>query len=90
MGYYINQINGKILPTKNKAQFLLENGAKKIEGDLKFQENLVCVVENFLFDAAGFAYSEMEMDSFNNPYDKRPKTWLIVSDAAKLAGYEKK
>ena len=89
MGYYINQINGKLLPAKNKAQFLIENGAKKVEGKIEFQENLVCVVENAFFDAAGFTFSQDEMDVFNNPYDNRPKTWLIVPDAAKLAGYEK-
>lgn len=90
MGYYINQINGKILPAKDKANFLIENGAIKVEGKLEFQENLVCVVENFLFDAAGYAYCEFEMDAFNSPYDNRKKTWLIVPNAAELAGYEKK
>lgn len=88
MGYYINQINGKLLPTHNKADFLIENGATIVEGKVEFQENLVCVVENFLFDAAGYIYSNFELEEFNNPYDKRPKTWLIVPDAAKLAGYK--
>lgn len=89
MGYYINQINGNILPAKNKAQFLLENGAKEIEGEIKFQENLVCVVENVFFDAAGYAYNEFEMEEFNNPYDERKRRWLIVPNADKLSGYEK-
>lgn len=89
MGYYINQINGKILPAKNKAEFLIENGATKVEGKVEFQENLVCVVENAFFDAAGYAFSQGEMEVFNHPYDNRRKTWLVVPEAAKLAGYEK-
>lgn len=90
MGYYINKINGKVLPAKEKAKFLIENGATKVEGKVEFKENLVCVIENFLFDAAGYVFSESEMEEFNSPYDNRPKTWLIVPNAAELAGYEKK
>ena len=54
---------------------------------VKFQPNLVCVVENFGFDAAAFAYSEREMQEFLTP-DGRNKTWLIVPDADKLSGYK--
>jgi hypothetical protein len=80
MGYYINEINGESLPATGKAQFLIKNGATRVT-DLVFQENLVCVVENLMFDAAGYAFSKNEMDAFNDPNDYRRKTWLIVPNA---------
>lgn len=89
MGYYINTINGKTLPPKGKADFLLENGATKVEYPVSFQENLVCVVENVFFDAAAFAFSERELMEFNNPSDHRQKKWLIVPDADILSDYKK-
>lgn len=88
MGYYINQINGKMLPAKGKAEFLIENGAEQIKTPIEFIENLVCVVENFWFDAAAFAYSEEEMFEFSNPSDNRKKTWLVVPNAAELSSYK--
>ncbi len=90
MGYYINQINGKMLPAKGKGDFLLENGATEIFGKVTFCENLVCVVENVFFDAAGYTYSEFEMEHFMNPVDNRPKRWFIVPNADILSGYNKK
>lgn len=87
MGYYINQINGESLPAKGKAQFLIERGATRVQNPV-FQENLVCVVENMLFDAAGYAFSEEEMRVFKDPNDYRQKTWLIVPKADELSGYK--
>lgn len=95
MGYYINKFaDGTLLPSKNKAKALIDAGAKEVAktlfGDtkpkLEFQPNLVCVVENGLFDAAGYAYCKEEMEAFLYP-DMRIKIWLIVPDADKLAGY---
>lgn len=88
MGYYINQIDGKLLPARGKAQFLIENGAEKVNRPTEFVENLVCVVDNFLFDAAGYIFSESELHAFNDPHDTRPKTWLIVPNAPVLSGYK--
>ena len=89
MGYYINEINGKSLPARGKATALLNAGAKKLAGPVVFQPDLVCVVENGVFDAAGFAYSESEMRQFLIN-DERPKTWLIVENASKWSGYDEK
>lgn len=89
MGYYINKINGVDLPAKGKAQTLIDNGAQKVNGEVTLQENLVCVVENMFFDAAGYVFSQSELDAFNHPEDDRRKTWLIVPNAPQLAGYEK-
>ncbi len=87
MGYYINKINNKTLPPNGKANFLLREGAKIAPTPITFQENLVCVVENFHFDAAGYAYSKEEMDVFLKP-DGRNKTWLIVPDADILSNFK--
>jgi hypothetical protein len=89
VGYYINKDNsGNYLPSIGKADHLIEDGATKIEQPTEWQPDLVCVVENGLFDAAAYAFDEREMhDFFPNAWDQRDRTWLIVPNAAKLAGY---
>lgn len=96
MGYYIDHLaDGTQLPARGKAKFLMKDPAVTVlsvpfehyRGG--FQKDLVCVVENGHFDAAGFAFSEQEMRDFNDPRDTRMKTWLIVPGAKKLSGYEK-
>jgi len=86
MGYYINQTSkGVQLPNGDKADYLILYGAKEVKAE--FQPNLICVVENGPFDAAGFAYDEKEFNEFNNYRDGRPKRWLVHPLAAKLSGY---
>jgi hypothetical protein len=87
MGYYINHINGRELPAIGKASKLISEGAVRVGTPTEFQENLVCVVEGFFFDAAAYAYNEREMTEFNDPNDYRPKTWLIVPNADTLSGF---
>jgi hypothetical protein len=88
MGYYINIVNNVILPAKEKAKFLIDNAnAQIIPMPTHFQENLVCVVENTMFDAAGYAYNEKEMLEFLSP-DMRRKIWLIVPNADILSSYK--
>jgi len=90
MGYYLNTSpKGTALPARGKAQALLNAGATKLAGPVVFQPNLVCVVENGIFDAAGFAFSEAEMNQFLIN-DGRLKTWLIVEGADDLSGYNDK
>lgn len=89
MGYYIDvDSKGNRLNACGKTEALIADGAKRVTGTLKFQPNLVCVVENGMFDAAGFCYSQSEFEAFNNPRDYRYKTWLIYEHAAKLSGYK--
>jgi hypothetical protein len=89
MGYYINfNSNGTILPSKNKADYLLLDGGVEVSKPKKFVRNLICVVENATFDAAAFIYSEEELKAFSNPDDDRPKRWIIYPHAAKLSGYK--
>jgi len=88
MGKYINKNSkGESAPAYGKAAFLIADGAEIVESELKgvFQPNLVCVVNNGPFDAAAYAYSEGEMEAFNDSGDYRPKTWLIYPHAEKLA-----
>lgn len=86
MGYYINSLaDTTLLPATGKAQFLIEKaGAKLIDPPSVFIEDLVCVVENGFFDAAGYAFCEEEFEVFSTP-DGRPKKWLIVPNAKELA-----
>jgi hypothetical protein len=90
MGLYINQLrDGRPLPAQNKARFLIENaGATVIDvpkSESDWRANMVCVVENGPFDAAGYAWTPREMMDFAHPTDHRRKTWLIVPDVALIA-----
>lgn len=88
MGFYINTTSkGVELPRNNKADYLILDGATEVKA--VFQPNLICVVENGQFEAAGYAYSEAEFEVFNDPQDPRPKRWLVHPMAAKLSGYDR-
>ena len=90
MGYYINHnSNGVSLPACDKADYLILDGGAEISKPKQWVPNLVCVVENGMFDAAGYVYSEDELRAFTNPYDHRPKRWIIYPRAAELSGYTK-
>lgn len=92
MGFYINTINGKEAPRKNKADFILANayGAQLIDPPTEWQQGLVCVVDNGVFDAAGYAFSPEEMQVFLAPDMgmQRPRQWLLVPEAKALTGYK--
>lgn len=84
MGRYINETSkGEPLPRTGKANALINDGAKIVQPN-KFQENLICVIENGFFDAAGYAFSENEFKAFKHP-DGRNKIWLVHPLAKKLA-----
>jgi len=58
MGYYINKDSkGNMLPTVGKAVTLQQDGAT-VADVVKFQPNLVCVVSNGLFEAAGLCITK--------------------------------
>lgn len=85
MGQYINTVKGNDLPRHGKAQFLIQHaGAKIVPMPALFTDNIVCVVDNGAFEAAGYCYSAQELEVFAYP-DGRRKTWLIVPDAKELA-----
>jgi len=83
MGYYINENSkGESLPSIGKVQALIEDGAEVVKAE--YQPNLICVVDNIMFEAAGYCYSEEEFEEFKHP-DGRKKTWLVHPLAEKLA-----
>ena len=89
MGYYINQNSkGEQLMPQNKAHQLIQDGAKKIPEPTTWEEGIVCVMENPMFDAAGYCYNQNELKEFKHP-DGRRKTWLLYLPAKNLSGYEK-
>lgn len=102
MGYYINRTpSGETLPAHGKAAAILATipgskvlavwGKYQTASDVprvEYQPDLVCVVENLLFDAAGFAYDENEFRIFSDLRDDpRRRTWMTVPGAAEISGY---
>lgn len=86
MGRYINEVNGKPIGTSFNAKV---NNLKELANaepitDEKFVEDMVCVINNGFFAAAGYAYDEEEYQEFKRP-DGRQKMWLKVPNANKLA-----
>jgi hypothetical protein len=87
MGLYINSDSkGKPLPAIGKAAKLIEDGAELLFDDpKKWEEGLVCVVNNGPFEAAAYAHCESELKYFSDAYDDRPKVWLKYAHAKNLA-----
>jgi hypothetical protein len=84
MGRYINKTStGQELGWR-KAQPLIDDGAKVIPPPTTWQPGLVCVVDNGVFQAAGYAFDEREMQVFLKP-DGRDKVWLEYAHAETLA-----
>ena len=89
MGMYINRTStGKLLPAFNKANELCAAGDAMVIAEPKeWDEEIVCVVENGMFEAAAYCYSPDELEAFRwSPSDPRPRTWLRCPNAKKLAG----
>jgi hypothetical protein len=90
MGYYIQ--TGKNI---GKAEYLIENYGAKEQlapnslSELSPDSALICVVDNGLFEAAGFVYDDDELYGFTLPTDRRFKRWLTMplDKAKELSGY---
>jgi len=78
MGHYIQG------PTKGKVDFLVhEFSAIRTTQPISFSmipgdKELICVVDNGIFDAAAWCFSEREFDEFTQKSDPRPKRWLLM------------
>jgi len=81
MGLYLE-------PEGNKLKWLQEN-AEELHSTtyipIKYNFSLtpedkvvVCLVDNYIFQAAGVAFDEREFKAFNLPGDDRLKTWFLV------------
>lgn len=90
MGYYI-QTND----LKGKAQQIVDlHGGTIIPHPDNFDEQsegLVCVVDNGLFEAAVYVYSQGEFEAFTLSSDHRPKTWVSMDKdkAEELSGFRR-
>ena len=92
MGYYIQTGSDK-----GKADDIVEwYYGEEIDCPDSFEdvpENkaLICVVENVLFDAAGYAYDKNEFEAFSRLDDQRPKRWILIDKeiAEELTGRKK-
>ena len=85
MGKYINEDSRGLsigLSADEKIRSLIADGAIRVSDD-EFIPNLVCVVENYSFGAAGYCHSKEEYEQFKYP-DGRKKTWLQYEHAEKL------
>jgi hypothetical protein len=88
MGNYINHDSkGKHLGAsfESKLKNLIADGAKEIPTPIEWNENLVCVVDNGPFAAAGHAYDEREMKAFISGMSGRKYQWLEYEHASLLA-----
>lgn len=83
MGYYIDNIGTTFTEKCNQ----LTQNHDAVETDASFKDDLVCVVDNGSFAAAGYCYSESEFEAFNSTSDRRIKKFFVVPEAKKLSGY---
>lgn len=84
MGLYLNVDNKgeQFTGPKGKADQLKASGATEVpRHELKWQPFLVCVVENAIFDAAGFCYTAQEYMVFKEDRSPRPRRWFIAQGA---------
>jgi hypothetical protein len=94
MGYYINKDSkGNDLPASGKFDTLVKSGDAKPAFPTPFSEipsgkALLCIVDNGMFDAVAYAYSEAELKYFLKD-DGRDKLWLEMDKelAERLSDY---
>jgi len=87
MGRYINKDSkGEFIGStfSQKRAALIQDNAIMIPPPTKFEENLVCLVDNRFFAAAGYAYSEQEMNKLLNT-NGRSFQWFDYPHAKELA-----
>jgi hypothetical protein len=87
MGRYVNSTSEGMIgaSAKDKCNAIIADGGLEIPTPREFITNLVCVVNNGTFGAAGYAYDEREMKSFQDPRDHRPIRWFIWNKVEQFA-----
>lgn len=91
MGFYIETGS-----SSEKAAWLLKNHNAIITrcpasfDDIPSDKGLICVVDNYIFEAAAYCFSESELRDFSDWTDHRPKKWLLIDKdvAEMLSGYK--
>lgn len=85
MGKYINAIENVVMGPDFESKCLIIKMHGGVETDAKeFQPDLVCVVDNGPFAAAGYAYDADEWEAFSQD-DGRKRQWFVLPDAANYA-----
>ena len=74
MGCYVNTDGSKELWLRENATPL--PGPPKSLSELSADKLPVCLINNGFFTAAGVAFSDDELQNFQNPDDLRPKRWF--------------
>ena len=79
MGFYIEtgttHCKAKILEQRYQAKLIPQPASFS---DVPKDKALVCVVDNTMFEAAGYCFDEAEFKVFTEPKDTRPKEWLLM------------
>lgn len=77
-----------------KAQYLVEKYGGRVVSQSEAQklvdtEGVVVVMDNGIFEAAGFAYDIDEFNAFTGPDDPRPRTFVVMdrNKVKDLTGY---
>lgn len=90
MGYYIQG------PACGKAAFICEEHGGMLVSEETASDliddpdfGVVVIMQNGPFDAAGFAFSRAEFAAFTDPYDRRPKQFVVMDrkEAEQLSGF---
>jgi len=86
MGKYINITSkGEPLSTHNKASELIADGAVLLGNKpTNWVPNMICVVDNGLFEAAAYVPDEAEMIRFRDDGSSRPKVWMTHPQALNI------
>lgn len=94
MGYYINtpmQLGkAEYLVDQHDAIVCTQEQARACFNDSPPTRDVVVVMNNGMFEAAGLAYDISEFEAFTDPEDSRPKTFLVFpyGVAQELANYK--
>lgn len=100
MGFYI-----EVPQDKNKAQQIVELHGGVILPHAPYQDSwkspilfssipdgkaLIVVIDNGLFEAAAYAYNPNELAALTDPYDLRPKQFMLMDKtiAEQLTGFK--
>lgn len=79
MGYYINRPDGA---PRGKVDYLLSLGAEEVSvatADSKVETHgVIVVVDNGMFEAAGYAFSRKEFECFTSIHDGRSKRFFVM------------